>query len=350
MSPFESAALNSITITKRAEFGSNRGPLFRIPINDGANAIKRIAWLETDRVYRQAAQGLIQIKTNQQVRVAREDDSADFSKEEPAQYAGAVAKMRVTAAEWAARVRKFSARFNNFPGVLSSSVTFVAQRETKYLVNTEGTRIQEGRDSAQILLTAQGKAADGMDLAVNETFEAEDPTRLPKDEIILAAIDKAGSDLSGLLRAPIIDPFVGPAILSGRASGVFFHEIFGHRIEGQRQKDESEGQTFTKSVGSPVLPEFLSVVFDPTRKSLGGTFLNGSYSYDDEGVKARPVNAVDHGILKTFLMSRSPIKGVPHSNGHGRRQLGAEVVARQSNLIVESSKSVSEGRLREMLR
>ena len=48
-------------------------------------------------------------------------------------------------------------------------------------------------------------------------------------------------------------------------------------------------------------------------------------------------------------MSRSPIQGFDHSNGHGRRQTGAEIVSRQSNLLVESSKQVPEARLREML-
>ena len=115
---------------------------------------------------------------------------------------------------------------------------------------------------------------------------------------------------------------MGPAILSGRAAGVFFHEIFGHRIEGHRQKDETEGQTFTKSVGKPVLPEFLSVIFDPTRADYKGVALNGTYLYDDEGVKARQVTVVENGILKTFLMSRSPIDGFPQSNGHGRAVAG----------------------------
>ncbi len=103
-------------------------------------------------------------------------------------------------------------------------------------------------------------------------------------------MNRVGSDLAKLLRAPIVEPFVGPAILSGRAAGVFFHEIFGHRVEGHRQKDEAEGQTFTKAVGTPVLPDFLSVMFDPTRKSIDSIDLNGTYSYDDEGVKATPVD------------------------------------------------------------
>jgi predicted Zn-dependent protease len=147
----------------------------------------------------------------------------------------------------------------------------------------------------------------------------------------------------------VVEPFLGPAVFSGRAAGVLFHEIFGHRIEGHRQKDETEGQTFTKKVGESVLPDFLSVVFDPTVRKLQGLDLNGWYTYDDEGIPGQRVTAVDHGVLKVFLMSRSPIKGFNHSNGHGRRQPGFEVVSRQSNLVVESARTVPEARLREML-
>src|SRR5438094_4206025 len=103
-------------------------------------------------------------------------------------------------------------------------------------------------------------------------------------------------DLKALRAAPVIEPYTGPAILSGRASGVFFHEIFGHRIEGHRQKDEAEGQTFTRSVGEKILPDFLSVTFDPTLKNIAGTDLHGWYEYDDEGVPGKPVKAVENGV------------------------------------------------------
>src|SRR5207253_4423079 len=162
-------------------------------------------------------------------------------------------------------------------------------------------------------------------LATSATFDAADPSGLPTDAVVLAAIDRVGRDLTALLHAPVAEPFVGPAIFSGRAAGVFFHEIFGHRVEGHRQKDDSEGQTFTKSVGTKVLPDFLTVVFDPTRRQVDGIDLNGWYEYDDEAVKGRKVTAVEKGVLKTFLMSRSPIKGFEGSNGHGRRQPGLEV-------------------------
>jgi len=188
-----------------------------------------------------------------------------------------------------------------------------------------------------------------MDLTASESFEAVQPDALPPDDVILEAVRRVATDLSKLIDAPVVDPYVAPAILSGRAAGVFFHEIFGHRVEGHRQKDVTEGQTFTNSVGAQVLPEFLSVIFDPTRRRLGETALMGWYRYDDEGVKARRVPVVENGVLKTFLMSRSPIRGFSKSNGHGRRQTGREVVSRQSNLFVESEHQVPEQRLREML-
>jgi predicted Zn-dependent protease len=316
---------------------------------DNVNSIKRRLWLETDRAYRTAAERLIRIKTNTQVKVAEEDNSDDFSAEAPAVDRQAPPKLKFDEAAWSDRIRTLSARFQHYPSVLTSHVSVLCQTDTRYLVNTEGTRIEHGRGFARVVITASARAADGTDLSTFETFEAVDAAGLPDDKAILAAIDRVANDVSALLRAPEAEPFVGPAIFSGRAAGVFFHEIFGHRVEGHRQKDESEGQTFTKSVGTKVLPDFLSVVFDPTRRKAGAVDLNGWYDYDDEGVKGQRVTVVDKGVLKTFLMSRSPIRGFDHSNGHGRRQPGLEVVSRQSNLIVESANAVTEARLRQML-
>jgi TldD protein len=320
-----------------------------ISVEDDANAVKRRLWLETDRAYRTAAERLIQIKTNNQVRAAEEDASDDFSSEPPSAFEHPPAKLTFDAAAWEKRIRILSSRFGNYPSVLTSRVTVTAQTDTRYFVNTEGSRVVHGRGYARIFISASARAADGSDLSSFDSFEAETAAGLPDDKAILAGIDRVANDVSHLLKAPEAEPFVGPAIFSGRAAGVFFHEIFGHRVEGHRQKDENEGQTFTKSVGTKVLPDFLSVLFDPTRHSMAGTDLYGWFSYDDEGVKAQPVMAVENGVLKTFLMSRSPIQGVSHSNGHGRRQPGLEPVSRQSNLIVESSRAVPEARLRQML-
>lgn len=320
-----------------------------IALEDNPVSIRQAVWLATDRVYRNASQRLIQIKADEKLKAAATDGSDDFSEEAPQVFFQQPPVLKFDSAEWATRLRKLSKDFTKYPGALNSSITLQTERTLETLVTTEGTRLEHGRLFSRIIITTAGKAADGMDLQTMESFETDDSSRLPKDAEILAAVEKAGKNLQDLLRAPPSDPFVGPAILSGRAAGVFFHEIFGHRIEGHRQKDEGEGQTFTKSVGKEVLPPFLSVVFDPTIREFQGTMLNGSYLYDDEGVKARRVPIVEDGILKTFLMSRSPIAGFPNSNGHGRRQPGAEIVSRQSNLFVESSKKVSDKELRQML-
>ena len=134
-----------------------------------------------------------------------------------------------------------------------------------------------------------------------------------------------------LKKAPVVEPYTGPSILSGRAAGVFFHEIFGHRIEGHRQKNEEEGNTFTKQVGQPILPRFISVYDDPTLDKLGEVDLSGHYLFDDEGVKAQRVPVVENGILRNFLLSRSPLPNFAVSNGHGRRSPGFIPVGRQGN-------------------
>jgi predicted Zn-dependent protease len=147
----------------------------------------------------------------------------------------------------------------------------------------------------------------------------------------------------------VTEPFNGPAILSGRAAAVFFHEVLGHRLEGQRQRGDEEGQTFTKELGKEMLPAFLSVADDPTVTKFGSTWLSGSYDYDDEGEQARHVDLIQDGVLKTFLMSRLPIASFANSNGHGRAQTGKVPTGRQGNLIVTSTKSVPESELRKQL-
>ena len=320
-----------------------------LPIEDNPAAIARIVWLETDRVYRQAAERLIKIRSNRDVSVAETDDSADFSSETPSTLFEPPEPFVFPVEQSEARVRKLSLAFDGFRPLIASEVSLAASRETRYFVNTEGTRLEHGRGFASIAFSARSKAADGMDLGAFDGFDATSVSALPKDEAILKAIAHVASLAAALPQAPVVDPYAGPAMLSGRAAAVLFHEIFGHRIEGHRQKDENQDQTFTKMVGKPVLPGFLSVVFDPTRPKSGDTWLNGSYLYDDEGVKARPVTVVDKGTLEAFLMSRSPIRGFGQSNGHGRRQPGLEVVSRQSNLFVESTEMVPEARLREIL-
>jgi TldD protein len=155
--------------------------------------------------------------------------------------------------------------------------------------------------------------------------------------------------LKNLRNAPVADAYSGPAILSCSAASVFFHEIFGHRIEGQRMKSDFDSQTFKSKMNDYVLPKFVSVVSDPTLSKFAGQDMFGYYKYDDQGVAAQKVIVVNNGILQNFLMSRSPIEGFPNSNGHGRAKAGMAPVSRQSNLIVETKKPLTDKELRKKL-
>jgi TldD protein len=182
-----------------------------------------------------------------------------------------------------------------------------------------------------------------------ETFQAPTSKGLPSESELSAKIEKMAADLKALRAAPVAEPYDGPALLSGRAAAVFFHEVLGHRLEGHRQRDEEEGQTFTKMVGQEVLPKFLSVADDPTTKQIGDVKLSGSYDFDNEGTPAQRVDVIQNGVLKNFLMSRMPIKNFGVSNGHGRNQPGLMPTGRQGNLIVTSSQTIPEKEMRQKL-
>src|SRR5215468_5660256 len=321
----------------RGQRGGNTSSPFSypvlMPIDNDVDALRSVIWLETDRKYKAAVERFIQVKANRTIKVDEEDTSADMSRQKSETATLALASVDMNVANWEKKLKAFSAAFNKYPEVYEGTLSISANANNDYLVNSEGTSIQHGRASWRLSIYARTKADDGMDLYRFEAFDSHTMDRLPSDEKIRQTIEAMVTDLKALRAAPVIDPFTGPAILSGRASGVFFHEIFGHRIEGQRQKNDNEGQTFAKKVNQSVLPDFISVYDDPTLKQVGGVDLNGTYAYDDDGVAAQRVTVVDKGILKNFLLSRSPVAGFEQSNGHGRKAPGYGSVGRQGNLI-----------------
>ncbi len=320
-----------------------------MPIEGAVDVLQRAVWVETDRKYKIAVERWQDVKTVAAVKAEQEDRSADFSHEPPRQYAESEAAFhfdRKTAEEQA---RHYSARFAGHPGVSHGSVEVSGEIETRRFVNSEGSVIKISTPFYRIMVNASTIAADGMQLPLHLSYLAFSRESMPSDEAVLADIDRLNEKLAQLAHAPVAEPYTGPAILSGRASAVFFHEIFGHRVEGARQKNQEDAQTFKKQVNQQVLPGFLSVYSDPMQLHSGKQDLVGYYKYDDEGVQATRVTVVEKGILKNFLMSRSPIEGFPRSNAHGRRQQGYEVAARQSNLIVQASQELSRAELKKKL-
>src|ERR1700720_4756992 len=321
-----------------------------LPLQDDPDATARGLWELTDREYKRAAPAYLNVKTNTAVRAEEEDKSPDFSKEAPQTHTGEPLTVPgFDRSAWQAEIRRLSGAFRKYSDVYFGTVTLQVQNSNARLVSSEGTMIATPSASTRMVIEAQTRADDGMELLRVETFQAPSASGLPSESDLAAKIDKMALDLRDLRKAPVAEPYDGPALLSGRAAAVFFHEVLGHRMEGHRQKDEDEGQTFTKKVNQEVLPTFLSVTDDPTIKEIGGTKLAGFYEYDNEGSPAQPVTVIQDGILRNFLMSRMPIKGFSVSNGHGRNQPGLMPTGRQGNLIVTSTKSVPEADLRQKL-
>ena len=306
--------------------GKHRGTAvnsLQLPLTDDREALGRSLWLATNTGYGTALDNYLRVKTEAEVRAKEEDTSPDFSQEAPQTYIGKPAPpVAVDKAAWEQRVKALSKIFREYPDVYQNMVMLTAQNETDYFASSEGSRVVTPHLQARVVVVAATRADDGMDLYRAQTFEAETVEGLPAQAELEAAVRELGKSLEALRKAPVTEPFDGPAILSGRAAAVFFHEVLGHRLEGQRQRGDEEGQTFTKEVGKEVLPAFLSVADDPTATKFGTTWLSGSYEYDDEGQKAQRVDLIQDGVLKTFLMSRLPIASFSNSNGHGRAQTG----------------------------
>lgn len=320
-----------------------------LPLNGEEVATRQVIWLQTDGAFKAAVKRLAQVKANLKVKVEEEDPSDDFTVEDPSKFVGPWVEQSCDRAALTKIVRDCSRQFRSHPEIFSSSVTLTGGSGNQVMVNSEGSRIQYGQGWWRIGINASTMAEDGMNLWQYHSFDVADPSHLPKQDEVAAAVDGVIQDLLNLRKAPIVDPYTGPAILMNRASGVFFHEIFGHRIEGHRQKNVDEGQTFAKKLGKEVLPTFLDVVDDPTQSVFKGIDLNGFYRFDDECIPGQPTHLIEKGVLKTFLMSRSPTRGINKSNGHGRAQTGMTPVSRQGNLFVRSSNVVPFPRLREML-
>jgi TldD protein len=332
--------------------GNGLGSGLPITLDDVELSLSQAIWLDTESQYKAAVSKLRDVESSEQLR--SEDDGPDhpdFSKEKPLVHVEPEQTLDLAAVRsaWRDAIAEVSAELGDDPLVLRSSASLSASAQNQFMVNTEGSRVQTGRIRLRILLEARAQADDGMLLQRTETFEAHVPEQLPDLARLRATATRLRAELLALRSAPIADPYTGPAILEGRAAGVFFHEIFGHRLEGHRQKDDLEGQTFTDRLDRRVLPTFLDVVDDPTITALGGTPLSGHYFVDDEGVAAQRTLLVDRGRLKTFLLGRSPVLPFRGSNGHGRREPGYQSVARQGNLVITSRKTYSSRELRQQL-
>lgn len=317
--------------------------------------IRNMLWILTEDAVTSAQEDYLKVKTNALTSSQREDNSNDFSdKGKAASYYAPIADSPLISQqmldEMIKRTDEYSAIFKNQDFILSSAVSYSATLNNKYFVNSEGTKIVQGQILARLSYNITSRNKDGMILERGNYYDFTTPDEIPSSEKVISDIEQSIAELKTLQNAPAAEPFHGPVILRNRATGVFFHEILGHRVEGHRQKDDDFGQTFTNKINEQVISPLISVYDNPTMKYFNNIPLRGYYAYDDEGVASQNVMIIKKGVLNNFLMSRSPIKGFDVSNGHGRKQAGYRPVSRMGVTIVEAEQTVPFDTLKQMLK
>ncbi len=336
--------------SRNGYYGGN-GMSQAIPFTDNAiMAVRQGIWNETMKRYDMALSNYNDAVSRMKTNADNEDKAPCFSDAPAEMYYEPAYPQQAYSFDmkyWEERMDRISATFKECPNLEQGVASIDYTVERIYIVNTDGSVVVQNRKAVRLILQGIIRATDGMSCPLYKDWFSYSLDGFPDDETLIAEVRDLNRRLTALRDAPIADPYAGPAIMSGSASGVFFHEIFGHRLEAHRMK--SGGQTFKKLVGEAVLPESFQVYDDPTLDYYAGTSLYGHYLYDDEAAKAQRVQCVENGVLKNFLLDRTPIDGFPASNGHGRAFAGYDPVSRQANLIIETSKPYSDEQLREML-
>ena len=80
----------------------------RVPIEDDVDAIRSVVWNQTDLSYKQALQQLTRVRTDIEVKVDAEDQSADFSREQAQSSVDTPAHLAVDLPDWEAKVRRYT--------------------------------------------------------------------------------------------------------------------------------------------------------------------------------------------------------------------------------------------------
>lgn len=339
---------------RRPRRGGGRGQS-SLPLHDEYAAIRKALWLATDRSYKTAVEAITQKKAYLKD-ITSTDRPHDFSKAPAVVFTGPSAEVEFDQSLWEDRLKKISNRFKQYPLVKDSSVRLSVDVLNQYIVNSEGTRLRTGKTCAQMIVTAEVQADDGMEFSDTLSFVALAPAGLPDKEEIYEKIDEMVGNLTRLMKAAVLDSYTGPVLFDGRASAQVFRRMLAQSVVGrpdavgtQRRRFEA-GENLENKIGQRILPKSFQVYDDPTVEEVDGTALLGHYAYDDEGVKSRRVDVVIDGKLIQLLLSRVPTKKFADSTGHGRRGPGmGGARAAVGSLFIEDSDGLTEGELKEEL-
>lgn len=321
----------------------------KAPIENNAMALRIALWHLTDLKYKESLSQILKKKGRMVNEVIKSKKLPDFSREKKVHHFDPPSRFIIDEKYWCDIIRKLSGEFKKNKNFINSWVWFKARRESHFLTNTEGSRIITDQYYFSFSFHADALARDGMPLYLGRHYDYRSLDEFPDLDFFKERREELAHDLMELQQADVLGPYTGPALLKPEAAGIFLHEAIGHRLEGERQISDEEGQTFAGKLGKKILPRAISVIDDPTMKSYEGRSLMGHYLFDDQGVPAQKATLVENGILKGYLLSRTPVEDFSHSNGHGRNSEYEYPMARMGNFIAATREGHTEEELQEML-
>lgn len=355
---------NSAVDRRRGDFNEEdwRYRNVRVPVENDTVGLSQRLWLSTDYAYKRALDDYQTKKRDVVLNPDTEGRTDDFSREKPVVAIGdevtigdevslgrqatlSDVSSQVDRPPWKDRIGQASALFKEYPAVTLSRVRFDASARTIFFVNSEGSKIQDGSAFYSITISAETRSTDGMPVRIERRL-ASYTGDWPGDTLEYE-IRRIAERLTALKEAKPCEGYVGPVLILAPASASFIAAgamlFLGDKM---RWKDE-EG--LLDKVGERILPASVSIIDDPAIKEYNGDVLAGFYRYDDEGIPGRRVTIVERGVLKNFLLGRTPIKGFETSNGHGKARGWGAVRPDIGNLIVESDAPIPVSALKARL-
>lgn len=319
-----------------------------LPIENDIDAIRAVIWQITDDTYKKSLTQYFNKKAKK-VQEVDKNNLPSFSKEKPSIHIGKERQLVFDKSEWEKKIKELSSIVKDYRELDDSTITFTAQKETVFFINSEKSKYITDDILYSINIDLSAISEDGNVINNFGSFHYKSIADIPDLDSIKKEVKKVINEAYEIKNAKSINPINLPAILEPEAAGILFHEAIGHRLEGERQIDDTQGQTFSERVGTQIIPSFLSIEDDPSLYDFNGGSLLGYFVYDDQGVKGKRVSLVKNGILRNFLLSRTPVKGFINSNGHGRASNGRAPMARMSNLIIRSENEFSKQELKNLL-
>lgn len=311
---------------------------FQLPIEDDPYALKYELWLISDQQYKAALDELSQKKAGLQNRTFSEKID-DFSKEEPVVLIEPKNDYDINIKLLEDKAIKYSEQFKKYPHIQKSVVIIKGDKGNEYFINSEGTEIRKPVNIFKIEIVATSIDKKGNSYSDYILLFAQNEKEFPSDIEIEKKIESLAKNLENTLKAPFADDYIGPVLISSEASANFFSQLLSKSLSGKPAMF-STGSTqsqLIRKIGRKILPDFVNIYDDPNEKVFNGIKLIGSYSVDDEGVRAQKVDIVQNGVLKNLLMCRKPSSKFNKSNGHGRKALNRRAEARAANVFIKST-------------